>query len=417
MNSIITVILWITYFISLFFAIFWMLVLLENKPKKKIKPLKNYPFVSIVIPSYNEENTIQGTLESAIKLDYPSELIEFIVVNDGSADRTEEIAKPLIEKHKEHNIILLSQENKGKGAALNAGMNISKGDFFVCLDADSFVEKDALKKMLPYFSEDDIAAVLPSLKVRNPKNTIQRMQWYEYIVNMFYKELMGRLNSVHVAPGPFSIYRKSILKKVGGFDEDDNLTEDLEMALRLQSMNYKLIQLLDTTVYTIAPDNLKSLYAQRNRWYKGSIINALKYKRMIFNRDYGDFGIIQMPTILISGLIALTLILSTLYYTIKPYFVWFKNFQLINFDIITLLKNFKFDFKILDLNFSVLLVAVFMILITIYIINKSHLSVNEKVIKFGILSFFVYLFLYFFILSTMWIGIAIDLIIGKKQKW
>ena len=417
MNSIITVILWITYFISLFFAIFWMLVLLENKPKKKIKPLKNYPFVSIVIPSYNEENTIQGTLESAIKLDYPSELIEFIVVNDGSADRTEEIAKSLIEKHKEHNIILLSQENKGKGAALNAGMNISKGDFFVCLDADSFVEKDALKKMLPYFSEDDIAAVLPSLKVRNPKNTIQRMQWYEYIVNMFYKELMGRLNSVHVAPGPFSIYRKSILKKVGGFDEDDNLTEDLEMALRLQSMNYKLIQLLDTTVYTIAPDNLKSLYAQRNRWYKGSIINALKYKRMIFNRDYGDFGIIQMPTILISGLIALTLILSTLYYTIKPYFVWFKNFQLINFDIITLLKNFKFDFKILDLNFSVLLVAVFMILITIYIINKSHLSVNEKVIKFGILSFFVYLFLYFFILSTMWIGIAIDLIIGKKQKW
>lgn len=417
MNVIMSGILWITYFISLFFAIFWLMVLLENKPQKKPKPLKVLPLVSIVIPSYNEEKTLKGTVESAIKLDYPKDKIEFIVVNDGSKDDTEKIAKSLIRKHKDHNIILISQENKGKGAALNAGMKISKGEFFVCLDADSFVEKDALMKMLPNFTEDDVAAVLPSLKVRNPKNILQRMQWYEYIINMFYKELMARLDSVHVAPGPFSIYRKSIIHKVGGFDEDDNLTEDLEMALRLQSKNYKLIQLLDTTVYTIAPDNLKALYAQRNRWYKGSIINALRYKRMIFNRKYGDFGLIQMPTIIISGIIALTLILSTIYYSIKPYFVWYQNFKLVNFDFMTFITNFKWDFNFLDLNFSVFLVAIFMIIITIYVIKRSHISVNEKVIKFGIFSFAVYLFLYFFVLATMWIGIAFDLMIGKRQKW
>ncbi len=417
MNIFITGVLWITYFISLFFAIFWLLVFLENRQLKKPKKLRNFPSVAVAIPAYNEESTLRQTLQSALKLDYPSDKIEFIIINDGSTDSTGRIAKALIKKRNDSNIILISQENKGKGAALNAAIKATNAEYFVCLDSDSFVESSALRKMLPYFDKQDIAAVLPSLKVKNPSNIIQKMQWYEYIINMFYKELMARLNSVHVAPGPFSIYRKSILEKLGGFDEDDNLTEDLEMALRLQSRNYKIIQLLDITVYTIAPDNLRDLYKQRNRWYKGSIINALRYKRMMFNRKYGDFGLIQMPTIIISGMIALVLIMSTLYYTIKPYFIYYTNFKLIDFDFLTLLRNLSINMNILDINYTVMFVALCMILITIYVVKKSHVSVDEKVVKFGLFNFIVYLLLYFFILAAMWIGIAIDLIIGKKQKW
>ena len=417
MNILITTVLWITYFISLFFAVFWLLVLIEKKERKEPQKLKIFPKVTIAIPVYNEEKTLAKTLASVLRLDYPKDKIECIIVNDGSVDRTGEIAKELVAKHKENNIILISQENKGKGAAMNAAMAASGGEYFVCLDGDSFVEPGALKKMLPYFDADDIAAVLPSLKVKNPSNMLQKMQWYEYIINMFYKELMGRLNSVHVAPGPFSVYRKSILEKVGGFDENHNLTEDLEMALRLQSKNYRLIQLLNTTIYTVAPDNLKDLYKQRNRWYKGSILNALHYKKMIFNKNYGDFGIIQMPTILISGVIALVLILSTIYYTIRPYFRHYANLKLIDFDIMTIIKNMEFNFRILDLNYTVLFVAIVMICITLYVIKRSHVCVNEKVIKFGFSTFIFYIFMYFFVLSTMWIGIAFDLIIGKKQKW
>jgi len=417
MNIFITGVLWITYFISLFFAIFWLLVFLENKQLKKPKKLRNFPSVAVAIPAYNEESTLRQTLKSALKLDYPSDKIEFIIINDGSTDSTGRIAKAFLKQHKDSNIILISQENKGKGAALNAAIKATNAEYFVCLDSDSFVESSALRKMLPYFDKQDIAAVLPSLKVKNPSNIIQKMQWYEYIINMFYKELMARLNSVHVAPGPFSIYRKSILEKLGGFDEDGNLTEDLEMALRLQSRNYKIIQLLDITVYTIAPDNLKDLYKQRNRWYKGSIINALRYKRMIFNRKYGDFGLIQMPTIIISGMIALVLILSTLYYSIKPYFIYYSNFKLIDFDFLTLLRNLSINLNILDINYTVMFVALCMILITIYVVKKSHVSVDEKVVKFGFFTFIAYLLLYFFILAAMWIGIAIDLIVGKKQKW
>ena len=175
--------------------------------------------------------------------------------------------------------------------------------------------------------------------------------------------------------------------------------------------------MLNADIYTIAPSSFKQLYKQRNRWYKGSIINALHYKRMIFNKNYGDFGMIQMPTILISGIIALTLILTMIYYSIKPYFTHYINLKLIDFDIMTLIRNMTFDFDIFNLNYTVLFVAIVMICITIFVIKKSHVCVNEKVIKFGFFTFIFYIFMYFFILATMWIGIAFDLIRGKKQRW
>src|SRR3989338_2603352 len=323
MVEVLKAILWTAYFISLYFAVFWLLVLLENRPRRKAKKLERLPFVSIVIPAYNEEKKLRPTVESVLKLDYPKEKYEVIVINDGSRDNTEKTSREIIKEYKDFNIRLFSQKNKGKGAALNNGLRRSKGEYFICLDADSYVSKDALRKILPHFT-DKVAAVLPLLKVSRPKTLLQKMQWLEYLVNMFYKELMSKLDCVHVAPGPFSVYKKSILQKVGGFDEN-NLTEDLEISLRLQKHNYRIVQLLNTDVYTIAPSNFKELYKQRNRWYKGSVLNAITYRKMMFNRNYGDFGIIQMPTIIISGMIAMVILISLAYYMLRPQIEYIHN--------------------------------------------------------------------------------------------
>ena len=84
---------------------------------------------------------------------------------------------------------------------MNTGIRQAKGEYVVCMDADSIIpDKKALYKMLPYFSSEDIAAVLPCLKVGETKNLLQKMQRYEYLVNMFYKELMGRLDCIKVTP-------------------------------------------------------------------------------------------------------------------------------------------------------------------------------------------------------------------------
>ncbi|MBI2656784.1 glycosyltransferase family 2 protein [Candidatus Woesearchaeota archaeon] len=409
-------VLWTAYLLSLFFAIFWFLVLMDKETEGKARKLRKHPVVSVVIPAYNEEKNIIATLASLTKLEYPKNKLEIIVVNDGSSDNTKNIVQEFISQNNAFNIRLISKKNQGKGSALNKGLAVSKGEFFICLDADSSVTKDALEKILPHFTDENTAVVLPLLKVSKPKNIWQRMQWLEYIVNMFYKRLMSRLNCVHVAPGPFSVYRTDVIKRIGGFDED-NLTEDLEISLRLQSKNYRIVQLLDAEVFTIAPKTFKELYKQRNRWYKGSIINAFRYKHMMFNKKYGDFGIIQMPTIIISGAIAIILVSSLFYYGLKPYVKALYNSIFINFDFYTLIKTFKFDFNLLDLNYAAILVSVIMLIISILILRKSHSETNERLDKHGMLSLVSYLFFYFLVIGFIWVGIMLDFAFGKKQKW
>ncbi|MCK4589193.1 MAG: glycosyltransferase family 2 protein [Nanoarchaeota archaeon] len=411
-------VLWVTYFFSLFFAVFWLMTFLTEGIGIKEKKLKKFPLISVVIPAYNEEKSIQESIKSVLKLDYPKNKLEIVVVNDGSKDGTREKVEEVIKKNQDWKIHLINKKNGGKGSALNAGLKVIKGKYFVCLDADSFVQKNALRKLLPHFDRKDVAAVLPALKVsKKSSNLLQKMQHYEYIINMFYKELMSKLDCIRVTPGPFSVYKTAVLRKVGGFDENRNLTEDLEMALRLQSYHYKIIQVLNTHVLTIAPKTLKGVYKQRNRWYKGSVLNTIKYRKMLLNRKYGDFGIMEMPTTLISGAIALILLFSLAYYTLKPIIINAYHLSLVNFDIITYIKSWVFKFHLLDLNYSLIAVGVIMFFISIYVLKKSHIVNKEKVLGFGLIPLAFYLFMYFFILAMVWLGIGIDLVLGRKQKW
>lgn len=416
MNILATILLWFTYFVSLYFAVFWLIVFLAREEKEKIPQLQQFPFVTITIPAYNEEDSLAATMQSVLALDYPKEQYELIVVDDGSTDATAKIVSEIIQKNKEIDIQLLQQQNKGKGAALNNALRQAKGDYFVCLDADSFVESMALKKMLPHFREENVAAVLPFLKIYNPQKTLEKLQWYEYLVNMFYKELMGIVNCVHVTPGPFSIYRAETLRKIGYFDEH-NLTEDLEIALRLQWHHYKIIQLVDAEVHTIGPTTLKDLYLQRNRWFKGATLNAIKYRRMLFNKNYGDFGFMQMPTILLSGLIAIILLATFLYSTIKPYVQTAWYLELIRFDILPFLTHLQWDFSFMDLNYITVFVAITMLCISLYIMKKAETGAKENILKYGFFSILVYLFFYFLFLGAVWVGVFFDILRRRKQQW
>lgn len=416
MNIFTTFLLWFAYVISLYFAVFWLIVFLTKKDNFPQKKLTTFPFVSIVIPAYNEEASIARTFQHLLALDYPPEKLEIIVVNDGSTDTTAARVHEVIHTHKKHTILLINQKNKGKGASLNTALKQVKGEFFVCLDADSFVQSDALQKILPYFTTKDVAAVLPALKVEQPLKTIQKLQWYEYIINLFYKELMGKLNCIHVTPGPFSVYSTRILRRVGGFDED-NITEDLEMALKLQKHHYTILQILDTTVTTLAPDNYTELYSQRNRWFKGATINAWNYRDMLFNTKHGDFGFIQMPTIILSGIVALILLTTAVYYSLQPMVMYFYHMSLVDFDLLTLLQHLTFTLRFLDLDYIALFVGIVMLCTTLFVMKKSEAISNEKLRRYGSLPLVLYLLIYFFFLGFVWAGVFFDLLLRRKQRW
>lgn len=415
MNLATEIIVWITYFAGLYFAVFWFLTFIEKGiTKDPEKKLKRFPTVTIAIPTYNRENTVEATIKSALALNYPKDKLDIIVVDHGSSDNSLKVIKKFSGKVRIFSIG--RQPGERKGRPMNVALKHAKGEFFVCLDADSIATKDSLIKMLPYFEDKSVGCVLPSMKVYKPKNFWHRVQGSEYLVNMFYKRLMSYMNCIHVAPGPFSVFRTETLKKIGGYDEK-NLTEDLEITYRLQKYHYKIIQLMNTFVYTIAPKSLKELYLQRNRWFKGAFLNTIKYRGMIFNKKYGDFGFIQLPTVIISGGIAVSLLLITLYFGIIKNLKFLLDARLINFDFLTLIKNLSLSFNVFDLNFSLICISIVASSISLTIIIKAFQHGNEKILKQGIIPvgfFFIY---YYLIMGLAWIGVVFDLLTGRKQWW
>lgn len=413
------VVLYGTYFFLLFFSIFWMLVLFTSEPESgQKKKMEQFPFFTAIVPAYNEEDSIVGTLESLIRLDYPKDEREIIVVNDGSKDKTKELVEEFISQHPEERIILLNQANQGKGRAMNCGLSKAKGEFFACLDADSFVSSNALNETLPYFDDPEVAAVCPLLKVKRPKTVLQKVQWYEYIINMFYKKLNAKLDCIHVTPGPFSIYRTEVVRKIGGFDEH-NITEDLEIAIRLQKHQYRIVQTFDAEVETVSPKSWKDLFKQRVRWYKGSVDNTIAYRKLMFNKKYGDFGYLRMPTVVFSGIVAIILSLVLFREAIVQFYRGFISLKAVNFDLANLIFNFKPNLNFLNLPFSKYFIALTLMGISLFVMVYSYRLVREKITNHGktLISLVTYVLLYGLFMTAVWLYIAFLVVTKKKNTW
>lgn len=421
MNLALNILLWISYFISLYFSVFWFLVFLDDKLDRRRETksrLKRFPIVSVIVPAYNEEDSIQGTLRSLINLDYPTDKLQLIVVNDGSKDTTEEVVQAFIKNHASYDIILINQENQGKGAALNTGLKHTKGEFFACLDADSFVQKETLKRMLRFYEEqgDDLVIATPIMKVKSPQTIIQRLQRIEYIIIMFVARLMSHIDCLFVAPGPFSLYRTQVIKGLGGFDTQ-NITEDQEIAYRVQSKHMKIRQCPGAYVETIAPHNSSSFYRQRNRWFRGGLMNVLKYKRLFWNTRYGDFGFVQMPVNLVLFFLAFVTLFFFSYYLFWPIIKGLSDLSLVGFDIWTYIINFSLYFNWLHMDIEKLFVIFSMFLISICMFIIAHKYSNEKVSRHGIVYLLPYFLVYYLALSLIAVIILVEMAVGKKEKW
>jgi len=397
---------YIVEFLAIYISVFYLLVLLENKDKIIIKKeLKNFPKVSIIIPAYNEEKTIEKTLNSVINLDYPKSQLEIIVVDDGSKDRTLEIAK----KYENRQIIVLSKNNGGKGSAMNYGLKKATGEFIVSLDSDSFPEPDTLKKMLIYFEDEKVMAVTSGMKVHNPKNALQKIQAIEYLFAIFLRKIFSFLNALTVTPGPFTVFRASVFEKIGFFDEH-NITEDMEIALRIQKANYKIESAPDALVYTEAPASFFSLLRQRIRWNRGYLHNFYRY-RHILSPKYGDMGIFVFPV----GLLLLVMLLGLFYYN---FYILTSKFLM---DIImgTLIINYSigfdwFYFQPQPIEIMLVIIILLSLVGIKFILDYTPKNNKKMVLKWYLL----YLVLYFLVFTIFFWTVTLFYELRRaKLKW
>ena len=256
------------------------------------------PLVTVIVPAYNEEKAIGKTVEALLRLTYADK--EIIVVDDGSTDRTLEVAR----SHAKDDLVkVVTKLNGGKWDALNTGIRVAKGEFIVCIDADTLLDQNAIQHLVKHFRDPKIAAVAGNVKVGNRSGVLTKLQALEYVVGInLHRRSEANLQNVTVVPGPIGAFRASVLKEIGLF-EGDTFAEDADITFRILKAGYKTVFEARAFGYTEAPKSMTNLAKQRYRWYRGSLQVLSKHKDMTFNKKYGRTGTFVMPWTIFNGII------------------------------------------------------------------------------------------------------------------
>jgi cellulose synthase/poly-beta-1,6-N-acetylglucosamine synthase-like glycosyltransferase len=251
------------------------------------------PTVSVLIPAYNEEAVIVATVRSALASDYPK--LEILVVDDGSTDRTNERLRA--EFDSDPRVRLITQPNRGKPAALNHALASATGEIMVTIDADTCVNRDAVRKLVRNFADARVAAVAGNVKVMNRNRWLTRWQALEYITSQnLEKRAFDLLNCIPVVPGAVGAWRSDVVRSCGGFSRD-TVAEDTDLTMTIRRQGWKILYDEDAIGYTEAPETVSALIRQRFRWTFGTIQAVWKHIDTLGRKKYGSLGWIALPNI------------------------------------------------------------------------------------------------------------------------
>lgn len=413
MFSVSTAVFYIFIFLSTYAQVFFLFTFLENRKKiitraGQIK-LKNYNAVTIIVPAFNEENTISKTVHSLLDLNYSKDKVKIFLVDDGSTDGTWDIIQKFVTYP---NIKVFRKENGGKYTALNLGLQHLETDFLGCLDADSFVDRESLVRIMSYFEADSsIMAVAPSVTVSNPKNILQNAQKAEYHMGVYLKKMLSFMGAINVTPGPLTIFKKKVFNDLGPYRHGHN-TEDMEIAYRMQKNDYKIEHCHDAYVYTNTPRTIKKLFRQRLRWIYGFINNTIDYRDVILQKKYGNFSIFTLPMGIITIFSVSYLFGRIVYNTLHFLFSKFFEFQAVGLE--SMFNTGKLDFFFLNIQSSLFMVLFIYCLVIFSMLFGRKMAEGKW--KFSLNMF--YFFPIFALIAPFWILKAIyHTAISRAPAW
>ena len=265
----------------LFFAVYFVISKARSsKNPNHFSPIISGKKISILIPAHNEESGIEESIKSALATDYSNK--EIIVIDDGSKDNTWAIANSFAKKGL-IKLIHRDPAQSSKAAALNHGMNYATGDYVLCMDGDTKLDKNALKNAAQYFDDENTVAFSGNVKILagdgGVNNLLTKLQTYEYMIAI---ELGRRFTSLFkillVISGAFGIFRKDLIKNLHTFDKD-TLTEDFDLTLKFRKTRGRIRFIPDSIAYTYCPPTWSMWIRQRNRWAYG------QFQTLSKNRD------------------------------------------------------------------------------------------------------------------------------------
>ncbi|MBQ8261109.1 MAG: poly-beta-1,6 N-acetyl-D-glucosamine synthase [Lachnospiraceae bacterium] len=281
---------WYPAIMSMAWIVGGIMFYISNERRKPL-PLNKTPMVSILVPCYNEAETIENTVRELSKIQYPN--YEIIVINDGSSDNTEEVAYGLLETYEKMRFINL-KENNGKANALYLGLIAANGEILVGVDSDSYLMPDALDYFVPHFTNpyngERVGAVTGNPRVRNRNTLLAKLQLCEYasIISLI-KRTQRIWGKVMTVSGVVVAFRKRALLDCELWDRD-MITEDIGVTWKLEKKFWDVRYEPNALCMMLVPETVKGLRAQRRRWTQGGmeilrrhfdIFRSWKTRRMV----------------------------------------------------------------------------------------------------------------------------------------
>lgn len=269
----------------------WHDVAIKFKKLRKTKRNRlslYYPRVSVIVPAWNEEVGLISTVNTILDSTYRN--VEIVVVNDGSTDESDAMMKKFlrnykrrkISKNKRIDIIYHYKENGGKGRALNRGIELSTGEIIMSIDADCIVAPDAIANFVKCFEDKKVMAAVGNVKIGNTKTVIGMIQHLEFLFSFYFKKAESLINTIYIIGGAAGAFRKEVFRKIGVYNHE-NITEDIELSVRIQKAGMKIVYAHDALVYTEGATTLRGLMAQRLRWKRGRFQTFYDHKDLFLS--------------------------------------------------------------------------------------------------------------------------------------
>ncbi|WP_406104359.1 bifunctional polysaccharide deacetylase/glycosyltransferase family 2 protein [Streptomyces sp. NBC_01003] len=243
--------------------------------------------VTVIVPAYNEEAGIEATLRSLLASTHT--YVQIIVVDDGSSDRTFEIAESV--HALDRRVMVVRQDNAGKAAALNTGLSWAQFDLVVMIDGDTVFEPDAIERLIQPFADPRVGAVSGNTKVGNRHGVLGRWQHLEYVIGFnLDRRMFDVLECMPTVPGAIGAFRREALAGVGGVSED-TLAEDTDLTMALCRAGWRVVYEESAIAWTEVPASVQQLWKQRYRWCYGTLQAMWKHRRApVEGGQAGKFG-------------------------------------------------------------------------------------------------------------------------------
>ena len=282
-------------FLVLFYSLFLILKINKwiknNYVLKKDLFGKELPFIDILVAARDEQNVVSILVERLFNLDYPSEKLNIYIIDDGSEDETPFILEELSEKYEKLKIISRKKNaGGGKSGALNYALQFTTAEWLLILDADAQLKNDTLLRLFSFANKGSWEAVQLRKSVLNTgKNLLTSCQSIEMAMDAVFQ--VGRLAVAGVSElrGNGQLIKKDILMSCGAFNEE-TVTDDLDLSMRLLISKSKIGILWDPPVMEEAVESVSALFSQRQRWAEGGLQRFFDYG---YQLAFGNANLIQ----------------------------------------------------------------------------------------------------------------------------